>query len=152
RSQVQAIQQLVAAAVAGLKPGRVSVIDDRGTLLARGQGDGNDAGDNAASTDDLRRGYEQRLARTIETLLERTLGPRQVRAEVNVDMDFDRIVTNTETFDPDGQVVRSTQTTNETQDATEATSAAVSVAGNLPDADQAAAGRNANRQNKTEET
>ena len=68
-------------------------------------------------------------------------------------MDFDRIVTSTETFDPDGQVVRSTQTTNETQDTTEANSNGVSVANNLPDgSDQGAAGRNASRQNKTEET
>lgn len=152
RSQVQAIQQLVAAAVAGLKPNRVSVIDDRGTLLARGQGDGDDANDSAAAADDMRRGYEQRLARTVETLLERTLGVGKVRAEVNVDMDFDRIVTQSETYDPDGQVVRSTQTNNETSDTTEANGGAVSVTTNLPDADQANAPKNASRTNKTEET
>ncbi len=153
RAQVQAIQQLVAAAVGGLKPSRVSVIDDRGTLLARGQGDGDAPGDGAAAADDLRRGYEQRLARTVETLIERTLGPGKVRAEVNADMDFDRIVTSTESYDPDGQVVRSTQTTNETQDTSEANNGAVSVAGNLPDAaPDPAAARNASRQNKTEET
>lgn len=152
RSQVQAIQQIVAAAVSGLKPNRVSIIDDRGTLLARGQGDATDAGDSAAATDDLRRGYEQRLARTVETLLEHTLGPGKVKAEVNVDMDFDRIVTSSESFDPEGQVVRSTQTTNETNDTTEGNGGGVSVATNLPDAEQSAAPKSASRTNKTEET
>ena len=36
RGQVQAIQHLVAAAVAGLTPDRVAIVDDRGNLLAGG--------------------------------------------------------------------------------------------------------------------
>ena len=48
RSQIQAIQHLVAAAVPGMKPGRISIIDDRGNLLARGQTDGEDASASAA--------------------------------------------------------------------------------------------------------
>jgi flagellar M-ring protein FliF len=35
RSQVMAIRHLVAAAVPGLQPARISIVDDRGTLLAR---------------------------------------------------------------------------------------------------------------------
>src|SRR3546814_4729078 len=35
--QVRAIQNLVAAAVPGLKPGRVAIVDDRGNLLASPQ-------------------------------------------------------------------------------------------------------------------
>lgn len=154
RQQVSAIQHLVASAVPGLRPGRVSVVDDRGVLLARGQAEGEDAGAAASSSDEARRAYEQRLARSVEELLERTVGPGRVRAEVNAEMDFDRIVTNTETFDPEGQVVRSTQTVNESGDQQEAAagSSAVSVAGNLPDGEQGAAQRNQNRTQRTEET
>ena len=57
--------------------------------------------------------YENRLARTIEQLLEKTAGPGKVRAEVFANMDFDRINTSEEVFDPDGQVVRSTQAIEE---------------------------------------
>jgi flagellar M-ring protein FliF len=69
-------------------------------------------------------------------------------------MDFDRIVTNTESFDPDGQVVRSTQTVTESSDAKEASSTgAVSVTANLPDGDAASQpGQNSNRTQRSEET
>jgi flagellar M-ring protein FliF len=156
RSQVNAIQHLVASSVAGLKPARVSVIDDRGNLLARGQAEGEDNSPTAtaASAEERRRTYEQRLARTIEELLERSVGAGKVRAEVTAEMDFDRIITNTESFDPDGQVVRSTQTVTESSDAKEASSSnAVSVTANLPDGDSASQpGQNSNRTQRSEET
>ena len=154
RAQVQAIQNLVAGAVPGMKPARVSLIDDKGTLLARGTVDENDPQSMAATMEELRRGNERRLARVVEELLERTVGLGKVRAEVNADLDFDRIVTNTESFDPEGQVVRSTQTVSENNDSSEAAgNQSVSVANNLPDADGAAgAGRNSARATRTEET
>lgn len=154
RGQVNAIQHLVASSVAGLKPSRVSIIDDRGNLLARGQADGDDSATTASTAEEMRRSYEQRLARTLEELLERSVGPGKVRAEVTAEMDFDRIVTNTETFDPDGQVVRSTNTITETSDAQETSSTpGVSVAANLPDGDAGSQqGKNSNRSNRSEET
>ncbi len=154
RGQVQAIQNLVAGAVPGMKPGRVSIIDDKGTLLARAVTDENDPQSTASNVEELRQGYEQRLSRTIEEMLERAVGPGKVRAEVNADLDFDRVVTNTESFDPDGQVVRSTQTVTEGSDSSEANqSNTVSVANNLPDADQnAAANKNTSRSTRSEET
>jgi flagellar M-ring protein FliF len=152
RQQVQAIQSLVAAAVPGLRPVRVSVIDDRGNLLARGQAESDDPSALNNSTEELRRGYEQRLSRTIETVLERVVGPGKVRAEVSIDLDFDRIVTNKESFDPDGQVVRSTQTVSENNEASEQ-AAQVTVQNNLPDSGQESGGpRTTNRGTRTEET
>ncbi len=155
RAQVAAIQHLIASSVAGLKPTRVSIIDDRGNLLARGQAEGEDnATTNASNAEEMRRGYEQKLARTIEELLERSTGPGKVRAEVTAEMDFDRIVTNTESYDPDGQVVRSTQTVSESSDAKEASAnAPVSVAANMPDGDTGGQqGQNTNRSTRSEET
>lgn len=155
RGQVNAIQHLVASSVAGLKPSRVSVIDDRGNLLARGLSENEDsAAAMAATADERRRAYEQRLARTIEELLERSVGPGKVRAEVTAEMDFDRIITNTESYDPDGQVVRSTQTVTESTDAKESSSTgAVSVTANLPDGeDGSQPGQNTNRTQRSEET
>ena len=130
RQQVNAIQHLVASAVPGLRPQRVSVVDDRGVLLARGQPKAR----RRKRRLDLRRNARttKRVSRTIEELLERTLGPGRVRAEVSAEMDFDRS-TNTETFDPDGQVVRSSQTVKRPARRARRDDA-VSVGGNLPDA------------------
>jgi flagellar M-ring protein FliF len=154
RGQVQAIQNLVAGAVPGMKASRVSIIDDKGTLLARAATDENDAQSTAANVEEARQGYQQRVSRMVEEMLERAVGPGKVRAEVSADLDFDRIVTNTESFDPDGQVVRSTQTVSEGNDSSEAgANSSVSVANNLPDADQGgAAGKNTARSTRSEET
>ncbi len=157
KSQILAIRHLIAAAVPGLKPGRISIIDDRGTLLAR-TADKDETGDlSANSADEMRRNYESRLVRTIEDLVERSVGPGNVRAQVTADMDFDRVTTNEEIFDPDSQVVRSTQVVEENKQSSDATlEQPVSVATNLPPA-QAAQGddatqRSSNRSSRSEET
>lgn len=134
RQQIQAIQHLVAASIPGLMPNRVSIVDEKGTLLARGFEGDHTAAAAAARTDELRKTYELRLARSIEELLERSLGFGKVRAEVTADLDFDRVSTNEEKFDPEGQVVRSTQTVEETRSSREAeANQAVTVGQNLPD-------------------
>ncbi len=131
--QIAAVQHLVASAVPGLSPDRISIVDNKGSLLARGfKGQGGGAMLNTG--EERRINFQGNLARKIEELLEKTVGPGKVRAEVSAEMDFDRISTSEETFDPDGQVVRSTQSIEETVSSREAdTSAPVSVAGNLPD-------------------
>ncbi len=138
RPQIQSIQHLVASAVPGLSAGRISIVDDRGTLLARG-GDTDGAGA-TASAEEMRVAYESRLARAVEELIERSVGPGKVRAEVSAQFDYDRITINTETFDPDSQVARSTQTTEESTRSREAsTTDQVGVTSNLPEG-QAEAG------------
>ncbi len=138
KEQVLAIQHVMAAAVPGLVPNRISVIDNKGSLLARGFEDDDPTAAMAAKADERRRIFENRLATTIESLLEKTVGFGRVRAEVRADMDFDRINTEEELFDPDGQVVRSTQTLEESATSREAdANQPVSVATNLPDVDLA---------------
>lgn len=133
RQQVSSIQHLVAAAVPGLKPTMVSIIDDQGNLLARGTEEGN-VSQTAGRAEEMRVGYESRLVRTIEELLARSLGPGNVRAQVSAEMDFDRVTENAEIFDPDGQVVRSTQVVEEQATNQDGAPAGVTVGNNLPDA------------------
>ena len=132
--QVSAIQHLIATAVPNLQPTRISVVDNKGKLLAAGAENADPTTLLATKADDRRRAYENRLAQTIEELLEKTVGFGQVRAEVNAEMDFDRISTQEETFDADGQVPRSTQTieTSATSRDSEGTQP-VTVGTNLPD-------------------
>ncbi|MGF1641962.1 MAG: flagellar basal-body MS-ring/collar protein FliF [Rhodospirillales bacterium] len=135
QTQIVGIQNLVASAVPGLNPLRISIVDGRGSLLAQGFDDGLSLGTLSAKTDERRELFERRLARTVEQLLERTVGAGKVRAEVFADMNFDRINTSEEVFDPDGQVVRSTQAITETSSNREGDGQLpVSVATNLPDA------------------
>jgi len=135
RQQVQAIQNLVASAVPKLAASRVSIIDDRGNLLARGGEEDGAGAMMAATAQEMRIAQERRLARTVEELLERSLGYGKVRAEVSVEMDFDRITTNSESFDPEQQVVRSTQTISDSSQSNDGSNdSGVTVANNLPDA------------------
>lgn len=149
RSQVIAIQHLVAAAVPGLKPTAVSIVDEQGNLLARGT---DEETANPANAQEMRQAYENSMRRSIEELLQRSLGYGKVRAEVTAEMNFDRITTNSEIYDPDGQVVRSTQTVEEQSDSSEGTDP-VTVANNLPDPTlQDAAGQSRSTTARTEET
>lgn len=133
--QVQAVQHLIAGAVPGLSPNRISIIDDKGSLLARGFEDESSADFAAQKVEERRVGYERRMARTVEELLEKTVGFGKVRAEVSADIDFDRVSTTEESFDPEGQVLRSTQSVEESAATKESEAEqSVSVAQNLPDA------------------
>jgi len=155
KRQVAAVQHLVAASVPGLQPDRITLVDDRGTLLVRG---GETAmGEGLANrAEDYRVAYETRLKRVIEQLLERSLGAGRVHAEVNADMDFDQVTMTEETFDPDGQVVRSTQSVEEESELSERDrDGNVTVGNNLPNTnagDQDAERTNNENTVRTEET
>jgi flagellar M-ring protein FliF len=151
KGQVAGIQQLVAAAVPGLKPAHISIVDNEGNLLARVGAD--DPEGLAGNAEEMRTAYENRLARTLDEMLERTLGPGKVRTEVHADIDYDRVTTNQESFDPDSQVVRSTQTVTESSDSTDAGDQPVTVANNLPDAQNQKGGAGArSKSGRNEET
>jgi len=133
---VQAILTLVAAAVPSLRPQNIAIVDNHGNLLARA---GEPVGDAAAAAggDEIRRATELRLSHAVEEMLERSLGAGRVRAEAAVEMDFDQVHETQEKYDPDGQVVRSTQSVTDNTKSTEATPT-TSVQNNLPNADAAA--------------
>ena len=133
--QVTAVQHLVASAVPSLLPRNISIVDDGGELLARGfEGDpATTPGLISQQTDERRRSFENKMIHTVEKLLEKSIGFGKVRAEVTADMDFDRVTTNEEIFDPDGQVVRSTQTIEQNRTSQDQEPLPVTVNTNLPD-------------------
>ena len=152
--QVQAIQHLIAAAVPSMDPQKISVLDDRGQLLARGNGDSASAA--AGTADEMRVGFENRMRQAIIELLERTVGLNRVRAEITAEIDYDRVVENAEIFDPDSQVARSTQTVQENEKNSENDDQdTVTVQNNLPETEATAAGTGtsaASQVSRTEET
>lgn len=147
KEQVAAIQHLVASSVPGMKTANVSVIDDKGHLLAKG---GSEDELSSANADEMRRGFELRMTQAIEELLSQTLGAGKVRAEVTTELDFNQVTTNTESFDPEGQVVRSTQTVDENEQSQESSANNnVSVANNVPNPPAAAGGGAGDTANST---
>ncbi|KAB7740868.1 flagellar M-ring protein FliF [Parvibaculum sedimenti] len=135
--QVKAIQQLVASAVEGLTPGHVSIVDERGTLLASGMGDDGQSMI-TATVEEQRAAYENRLRTHVEDIIQRVVGQDKARVEVTAQMDYNRVTQTSDSFDPNGQVVRSTQTVADTSNNTDGKQAqSVSVGNNLPNANLA---------------
>src|ERR1700722_15585853 len=66
--QVRAIRHLVATAVNGLKPERVSVVDEAGRLLADGAA-GDTASDPGGHAEERQAAYERRLREQIESIV-----------------------------------------------------------------------------------
>jgi flagellar M-ring protein FliF len=149
REGVASVLHLVAAAVPGLRPQNISIVDSRGELLARG-GQALSGPAAAQTGEEIRRTEGLRLARAVEDLLERSLGPGRVRAEASVEMDFERVQTTEERFDPENQVPRSTQTSTGSTRSTEGGN--VSVANQLPGAEAAAGGTRSEEQRQEETT
>ena len=134
--EIRAIQHLVASAVEGLTPNRVTIADDTGNLLAAGVGDGDDSTVLAGEADERKTGLENRLRTSIEGLLANIVGDGRARVEVSADLDMTRVTKTAQTFDPNGQVVRSTQTESVANNSTDASnnSGQVSASTQLPGA------------------
>lgn len=131
REQILAIQSMVSSAVPDLKSANVTIIDSNGNLLARG-GEEDQANMMSVKAEEMRRNYESRLTDKIEDQVSRVVGFGKVRAIVTAEVNFDRISTNEEVFDPEGQVVRSSQVSEENNTEREPTPEDISVQNNLP--------------------
>ncbi len=149
--EVRAIRNLIAGATPNLKPERVTIVDDKGKMLAAGDDASGNADQMAA---DQRAGTEDQIRKTVKDLVEGVVGPGKARVTVNADLDLSRVTTSEEKYDPDGQVVRSTQTTDENSKETKADGGAVaSAASNIPGGAAApSTTQGANSTGHTEET
>ncbi|MBK8789042.1 MAG: flagellar M-ring protein FliF [Holophagaceae bacterium] len=107
----QAIVNLVAASVEGLKPEQVVVIDQFSRILSRTGRDPMVGASDAQKK--VAREEEDHLVRRVTDLLEPVVGIGKVRATAHVELDFDKVKINSETFDPQGQVERSIQQKDE---------------------------------------
>lgn len=128
--EIMAIQSLVSSAVPDLKPGNVSIVDSNGNLLAKGEDEGTDL--MSMKAEERRVNYERRLTEKLEDQIGRIVGFGNVRATVTAEINFDQINTNEELYDPEGQVLRSTQSTTEANQEREGGSNEVGVEQNLP--------------------
>lgn len=94
--QVSGIQRLVSAAVPGIAPQDVTLVDQQGVALTRAavaEGETTEAGTGRL---DLKKETEQLLARKATEVLERAFGPGQALASVDVVLNLDQVRTTTE--------------------------------------------------------
>jgi flagellar M-ring protein FliF len=148
-SQVRAIRNLVASATPGLSSNRVTILDEAGRLLAAAS---NEDGAVAEGVDARQAAVEDRIRRTVTDIVEGVVGQGNARVQVSAEMDFSRISETSETYDPEGRVVRSTSTTEETSNSSEGREG-VTAGANVPDgtAPATAAGPRASN-NSSQET
>lgn len=105
--QVQGITNLVSAAVTGLTPEKVSVVDSSGRPLRAAEEDKEKSPTELLHHVKVQ--LEQELEARIQTMLEPVLGVGRAIARATVELDFRETQRTQEAFDPAGQVARSHQ-------------------------------------------
>jgi flagellar M-ring protein FliF len=108
--QIRAIRHLAASAVNGLKPQRVSIVDEAGQLLADGAADPTNDG---ATGDERRAGFEKRMRNQVEAIVSSVVGAGRARVQLSADFDYNKTTQTSDRFDPEGRVLRSSQSREE---------------------------------------
>ncbi|MDN2566592.1 flagellar basal-body MS-ring/collar protein FliF [Aquibium sp. A9E412] len=129
--QAVSIRYLVAAAVPGLNPDKVTVLDSSGTLLAAGDDPANNSANRSISVE---RTVEGQIEENIRRALAPYLGPENFRASVRAEVNTDQRQIEEVVYDPDSRVERSVQIVRSSDNASEQSAAApATVTQNLPE-------------------
>lgn len=110
--QIQGIAHLVASSIEGLAPEDVTIVDIKGNILAGGKGQ-NMVAQMSLNQLEFKQNLETMLENRIESMLGRVLGPEKISAKVSAEVDFKQTEQTEEIFDPDSQVARSEQRSEE---------------------------------------
>jgi len=105
----------------------VSIVDENGTLLA----DGAQTDIDQAVGDERRAAFEKRLRKQVEDIVSSVVGAGRARVELSADFDYNKITQTSDKFDPEGRVLRSSQTREESS-ATANDNGQVTVNNELP--------------------
>jgi len=122
--QVKSIMSLVSHSVERLKPENVSVVDDKGNDLASAVIASEYTQNTATFTANqlvLKQTYENDLARSVQSMLEKMRGPGKAVVRASVEMDFDQIERVSEIYGDN--VVTSEQIKEESSKGTSASGA-----------------------------
>lgn len=106
-SRLAAIVHLVASAVEGLDPEQVTVVDTRGRVIFRGYS----KDDASALLNNIQIEYQRRVENEIrtnvESMLEGVVGPGKAIVRVSAHIDFSKVTSSAEEYDPSAGAVRS---------------------------------------------
>ena len=148
RKQATAIRNLVASSVAELDLNRVTVLSASGEVILAETG----SGGGQVTLQSTKSSIEERLAQEVQNMLTARVGAGNARVRVNVDLTNSREVVVEQSFNPEQQVVRSTESTSEDRSGTEGPGN-VGIENNIPAALQnGGAGGATNSQSRSGET
>jgi flagellar M-ring protein FliF len=139
KEAVNAIRFFVANAVDSLLVDDVTIVDQRGNVLTADMQEDPLVGV-ASSQFRFRQAMENYFTQKIETMLSKVVGPGNVVARVAVDVDMESVTKRSQTYDPEGQVVRTQTQTEDSHSASETRAAAAAGAGVGANAPQPGAG------------
>jgi flagellar M-ring protein FliF len=152
KTQVNGIVHLVSSSVEGLQVKDVTVVDGHGRLLSSAAG-GDDATGLTGSQLEYQRTVEKDIETRIQTMLERIVGVNKAVVRVSSILDFRKVETTEERYDPNSQVVRSEQRGQEKANGVNGVSGGVpGVQSNVPEgiAQESAQTSSSNNQTKNE--
>lgn len=133
KEKVRAVQNLVAMSVPGLELGAISISDTGGQLYTAASTDGGGGIGGGAGVDERKQALEDSYRKKVLDVIENIAGPGAARVTVNIEADFNKVTQSAETYDPDGRVVRSQTTVEDSSNsADQAPGDETTVANNVP--------------------
>ncbi|WP_188005725.1 flagellar basal-body MS-ring/collar protein FliF [Vibrio cholerae] len=108
QEEIDAVVDMVASAVPGMKPSRVTVTDQHGRLLSSGSQDPVSAA--RRKEQDLEKQQEEALRGKIDSVLIPILGLGNYTAQVDIELDFSAVEQTRKVFDPNTPATRSEYT------------------------------------------
>jgi flagellar M-ring protein FliF len=134
RNQVEAIIHLVSSSVPNLARENVAVVDQNGSLLSSGS----DSAESRLSDSQLehRIKLEDIYRARVTSLLTPIVGAGNINAQINLDIDFTRSEVTEELVDPEGNALRSEQSTSDQTMQAQAKGIPGAVANTPPEAAQ----------------
>jgi len=106
REQINGIAYLAASSVDGLSINNISIVDFQGRVLSR-PADENDATLIGSRNMEMRQDIEKNLERKVVSLFEQVLGNGKVSVKITADLDFNRVESTLEKYNPESRVARS---------------------------------------------
>ncbi len=132
--QVRGITHLVASAVEGMDPDRVTVVDDKGKVLSKNRGGAVGA---TGELLEIKQQREAEMEERVESILSRVVGVGKVIARVDASLNPRSVDSVEETVDPDSTAIRSQVTEEEMLDGSRTNPAGIPGArANLPGAQE----------------
>ncbi|WP_435301608.1 lateral flagellar M-ring protein FliFL [Aeromonas rivipollensis] len=115
--QVEAIANLVAGSISGMKPGAVTIVDQAGQLLSAELGDKAGFGKQSVQQMEYVRKLEQYIRQRASDMLYPMLGTGNFRVQIAADVNFNAVEETQQQLDPNGVVTKESNKSDKTIDA-----------------------------------
>lgn len=119
KRQIEGIAYLVSSSVEGLSPENVTILDSAGRLLSAKQ-ETDHLAKLSSSQLEMKKSVEAYLQEKAQSMLDAVVGQNRSIVRVSVDLNFEQLERTNESYNPDSVVIRSEETTEESESLTDA--------------------------------